>query len=192
MWQARSPLAERPQPVASSMAGGDPGVHLTERRGLKLLALAAAATDADGLARAAAVFGAPLPPFGHATVLPDVTVLGHLPDCWLALSATPHPLSLLREAVPEAVIRLDGAFTVLGLAGPGVVDLLAKGLPLDLSDPRHAPGRTFTSRIGKLTVTLYRTDVDGFELFVARSFAAFFLDWLRDAANGIGLAFEDE
>ncbi len=186
--EARSPLAGRLRPVPSGIPGHGPGVHLAERGGLHILGLAEAAGGPDFGARAAAALGAPLPAFGHVVRTGAVTVLGHAPGSWAVLAGEAADLAPLRHALPEAVVTLDGAFACLGLSGPRVCDLLAKGLPLDLDDPRHAPGRTFTSRIGKVTVTLYRTGTEAFDLLVPRSFAVFFLEWLEDAAQGIGLA----
>jgi len=188
--EARSPLAGRLRPVPSGIPGHGPGVHLAERRGLHILGLAGAAGGPDFGTRAAAVLGAPLPEFGHVVRTGALTVLGHAPESWTVFADETADLAPLRQALPEAVVTLDGAFACLRLAGPRVRDLLAKGLPLDPDDPRHGPGRAFTSRIGKVTVTLYRTGSEAFELLVPRSFAVFFLEWLEDAAQGIGLVVE--
>lgn len=183
----RSSLEGRLRPGRSGRAEGEPGVLLREVGGLRILELAGAVADAGRLAAAVAALGLRLPAPGGATENGENRLLWRVPDTWYLLTPEDGAAERLRESLPEAVTELTGGFAVLELRGPSAGDLLAKGLPLDLDDPRHAPGSAFTSRIGKVGVTLHRFAEDGLLLLVPRSLAVFFLEWLEAAAAEFGL-----
>jgi sarcosine oxidase subunit gamma len=69
----------------------------------------------------------------------------------------------------------------LRLRGLRVRDALAKGCPLDL-DPRVFPaGRCAQTSIGRVSVILDHVEPEVFDVYVSRSYAGSFWDWLIEA-----------
>ena len=75
---------------------------------------------------------------------------------------------------------------VLRLTGPRVRDILAKGCPLDLHASAFPTGHCAESLIGHIGVTIDCTADETFDLYVNRSYAAFFWEWLTRAAMEYG------
>jgi len=134
----------------------------------------------------------------------DTTVLWLGPDEWLVLTADGHGdplLQALRAAfggaragdteatgLHAAVTDVGGGQTVLGLSGPAVRDLLAKGCPLDLHPRSFDVGRCAQSHLAKAPLLLRQVDrAPSFELIVRRSFSDYVWAWLDDAAAEFGL-----
>jgi sarcosine oxidase, subunit gamma len=99
--------------------------------------------------------------------------------------------SRLREALAGrhfALVDVGDNTTVLRIEGPRVLDVLAKGCPLDLHPRVFGPGRVAQSLIGKVEVIVHQTGESVFELHVRRSFADYLLAFLLEAASEWGYA----
>lgn len=119
--------------------------------------------------------------------LPRVLCLG--PGDWLLVSQ-PHQAATLREQLEPAASRCGLAWTemtdglaMLEVSGAAVRELLAKGCGLDLHPRAFPPGRCARTRLAQIAVVVDCRAATRFELYVARSHAAWLHDWLADAAS---------
>ena len=94
-----------------------------------------------------------------------------------------------------AVTNVTDNWTVIALAGPKALDVLAKGCPLDLHPRAFPAGSVAQSMICQADVVLHRADdVDGvprLRIYVRRSFAQYLWDWLADAGLEYGVGSTD-
>ncbi len=75
----------------------------------------------------------------------------------------------------------------LRIAGPALTATLAGGCTLDL-DPGGAcdPGRVVNTALGHMAATIHRLDAETADLYVARSYAVSFFEWLSETAAEFG------
>ena len=93
----------------------------------------------------------------------------------------------LRQAlsgIHSAVVDVGHGFTTLALQGPGSVDLLARGCPLDLHPWVFGTGALAQSHIAKAgaTVLCLYAGIQ-YEVTVRRSFADYLVRWLCEAGQ---------
>ncbi len=108
------------------------------------------------------------------------------PDEWLLL-AEDAPATVLialleaaRDGAAASIVDISDRQVALDVEGPGTLELLAEGCPLDLAlMPEGGCTRTV---FGKAEVILWRRAEDWFRLEVARSFAPYVRALLAEAA----------
>jgi sarcosine oxidase subunit gamma len=174
--------------------GGEAGVTVCERRGLAIVHLAGDEGDAAFLGAAEEWLGLSLPRVANTAASAGAwTALWLGPGRWLLVAAgreTERAADALRGALgpaPGAVTDVGSGRTVLRIAGPNGVDVLAAGSPLDLHARRFAPDQCAQSAIAGINVLIHKLDPSPrLDVFVARSYAVTFWDWLGDAAAGFG------
>jgi sarcosine oxidase subunit gamma len=109
------------------------------------------------------------------------------PDEWLLLCAEDSASAViesLRAALSgqhAAIVDIGDSRCVLRLTGPAARDLLARGCALDLHPREFALGAVAQTRLALAEVILHRSAEDGFDIYVARSFADYSWRWLADA-----------
>ena len=132
------------------------------------------------------------PPGGLALPTEPNTVSGENPRAfWLG----PDEWLLVGD-VDVAEVRAAGAIavdvsharTVITIAGDFAADLLSKACSLDFDDSSFPIGSCAQSKVALTSALLYRSDTHRFEIFVARSHAAYLWQWLADAAVEFGFA----
>lgn len=103
-----------------------------------------------------------------------------------ALWLGPEEWLLLGAADPQAdsVIDVGHAFAGLDITGPLAADTLNAGCPLDLELAAFPTGMCTRTILGKAEIILWRQASEQFRIEVARSFAAYVLAFLREAASG--------
>jgi len=113
------------------------------------------------------------------------------PGQYLAVSDA-HADTALADALEEGfggrgpvAVDVSHARAVLRVRGPAARDTLATGCPLDVD--ALVPGDAMPTVIGHFNVLLHCAEADGFELYVTRSFAAAFAEWLLEAGAGYGV-----
>jgi len=171
---------------------GEPGVRLGEVRRAAMAQVHAAHGGAAHAALVAALGlqGEPAP--RCAVAGPAARLLWNGPGQFLAVSDAHAGAALARELEQSlagpgaAAVDLGHARTVFGIDGPASRDLLAKGCPLDVDT--LAPGDAGPTVVSHFNVLLHCVADDAFELFVTRSFAAAFADWLLEAGAEFGVA----
>lgn len=110
------------------------------------------------------------------------------PDDWFLIGPADASEAMF-AALAQALAGLHAALTdvgsgyrVLRLTGPGAIDVLAQGCPLDLHPRAFGEGRCAGSHFFKASVWLWRAG-DGFELLVRRSFRGYVELMLARAAG---------
>jgi len=121
----------------------------------------------------------------------DLYLLGHGPGQHLAVSMHLDPETLLArlhaalDGHHAAVLDLGHARTVLRIEGPAAIEVLAKGCPLDLE--ALAPDACAATVVSHFNVLVHRDASGAFDLYVTRSFAVSFLEWLLRAGAEFGV-----
>jgi sarcosine oxidase subunit gamma len=197
------------QPVRRSATEGlvrplvspaDPGLRLAEIPHEAKLNLRGDAGDAGFTAAVRGVLGLDLPARPGAAGAEGLTALWLGPNEWLVVGGVDREADLADRLNATlvgqfaAVTNVSDNWTVIVLTGPKVLDVLAKGCPLDLH-PRALPaGSVAQSMLSQADVILHRLDdADGtfkLRLYIRRSFAQYAWDWLADAGleYGVGTA----
>ena len=84
------------------------------------------------------------------------------------------------QGLGYSLVEVSQRQTALAVAGPRARDLIASGCPLDL-DPESFPvGMCARTLFAKAEVVLWRRSAEEYHLEVARSFAGYVLDWMRE------------
>jgi sarcosine oxidase subunit gamma len=160
-----------------------PAVTLTVRPQVGILSLRGNARDPQFLAAAEHMLGTALPLATGTTCAADA---GHLlalspSEWWLVSNGTPAV-----EAATVRTVDLSEGRTVIRLAGPRARDVLAKGCGLDLHQRMFAIGRCAQTPIAHIGMLLHRVDDSAWDLYVPRSYARHFWEWLTEAASEFG------
>jgi len=153
-------MAEPVSALPAQAHDGD-GVRLTERRPVSMVQVAA--------------------PNGAALPYPDEpnratgNALWLGPRRWLVVDAPAPPGAIVTD--------LGQARTVIRLSGARARDVLATGCLLDLHPAVFPPGHCAQTVIAHCTVLIHAVDdTPSFDLYVARSYARHFWEFLVDAA----------
>ena len=104
----------------------------------------------------------------------------------LAAAAEAAIAQTLEDALSDlhsAVATVGDGNVTLSLSGPRAVDVLAKGMTLDLDPDRFRARVCARGLLARVPVLLHRPGDDLlYEVAVARSFSDYALHWLTDAA----------
>lgn len=177
--------------------GEEPGVTLSERRGLALVLLAGFAEErAAAEAAVGGILGLPLPAAGRASSGETGAVLWQGPERWLLIAPEGSDLAVKLEAATAAhpalaVTDVGHGRTVIRIEGPRARALLAKESPVDLSPEAFPVGSVAMTRFGHLAVTLHATGPDSLEVLAFRSFGLALFEELCDRAEELGYAVAD-
>jgi sarcosine oxidase subunit gamma len=142
---------------------------------LSIRGLAGGGDSPDGSASGEGLFSGPIASQGAG-----VTLLGTGPNQWLAYAddAAPDWAETLGDTLAgvAGVVDQSSAYTLWQITGANARRLLQKGVPVDLW--AIVPGAVVVSAIAHLGVIIHHTAPDSFHVFVFRSFAINFRDWL--------------
>ncbi len=165
-----------------------PGVWLTscDCDVVELSTYALAAADARRR-----VAGVELAPFGHVSRAAGHLVLSVRPGRWLLLTARAAPGATAARwaaacAGQGAVADLSSALTVLVLAGPRLLEALARGCRLDLAPDEFRSGQAAATIMAQVAVTLAMLP-DCLLLLSPSSTAQHLREWLAATAEPFGL-----
>jgi sarcosine oxidase subunit gamma len=190
-WTHRGGLAG----LSRRIGKGD-GVRAVERAGLCAATVMARrgkvgdAAEALGIVVGAAVVDAP-----RRTSSGDITVLGTGPGTWLVLGDRPSLAIDLMTALQglAAVIDQSDANAVLDLSGPRLMDLLEKGVRIDLHPAAFPADTVAVTTIAHVGATLWMSDDRAtVTLATPRSSAASLLHWLEASSRPFGLSLETD
>jgi len=149
------------------------------------------AATAEALSRHFGVAIAPTP--NRAAAAGDLTVLWHGPGQWLIVRAVAMvPLADELAAVcgdGAAIVDLGHARSVLRFEGEGVRDVLAKGTSIDLRPAQFPPGACALTALGKIGALLHAVAPATLDVYVPRSYAEAFVEWLAHAARDAAIEF---
>ncbi|GAA0928966.1 2Fe-2S iron-sulfur cluster-binding protein [Nonomuraea longicatena] len=160
---------------------GDPGDHRDGGLDLGVLSSGAGRARAESpAARYGDRFAAASSPLVRLREVPFVRmweVRGRDPGYGLCLG----PGWWLVFDEPASGVEVSGQRTVLELSGPGAVEVLLTGCPLDLH-PSVFTGHAQTL-LGQAGVILRRTAPDVFQILVRSSFTGYLAEWLLEAVS---------
>lgn len=165
-------------------------VTLQERHPLTMFDIGGNVSDKAFIAAIETALACPLPKHPN-TVIRNATqsLLWLSPTRWLCVESE-NKDKFLAEHMP-AVKNVSSGRTVIRLAGRNVRDVLAKGCPLDMHANFFQVDHCAQSRIGGLNILVDHVDDHIFDLYVARSFALTFWQWLTEAATEYGYQVTD-
>ncbi len=177
---------------------GEAGVGIGARRFVSAINLRARRDDAAARDALTLAVGMALPATCETAVRGDRLLLGLGPDEWLLVGPDGQGLAQdLDEMLGEAFVGVTDVsdnYVTLVLEGPRVLELLAKGVPIDLHPDVFPPGRCAQTLMSKAEVILYRgrdEEAGTYTLLCRPSFAQYVFAWLEDAAQEYGLAIID-
>jgi heterotetrameric sarcosine oxidase gamma subunit len=163
-----------------------PGIRLGERRLASAWLIAAwpdrLARAGAAAAKAAGVRKAPGP--GASATGAGGTLLRTEPLKWLLISETEIPRPALKET-DGTVVELSHARTVIRVAGPRAVELMARMVPLDLRPAAFPEGAVASTGLHQVGVTVLARD-GGFDVMALRSYGLSVWRTLVDAAAQFG------
>lgn len=195
--QPRSPFAGLLKPGRHGARDGAAGVTLSERTGLALFVISAAAGKASEVAaKMASVTGLDLPMGSNRVSKSGFAVIGTAPGQWLVVAeskearALPAMLAVALKGLATVVDLSDGK-AVLRISGPRARDTLAKGCSLDLHRSAFNPGSAGTTPVALIDCVIWQVDeTPSYDLAVPASFAESFWSWLTASAAEYGYTVE--
>ncbi len=187
--QRRSALAECYETgrFGTSFDGEAP-IRIEERRGLSVVQVGAwggRAADCVAAVKDATGVTPPTTPVTGATA-GSVSALWVQPDRWLVVENEHRDLyKTLRTMVPPdmgAVVDLSHSRVCFSVSGARVRDLLAHGSTIDFDPGKFEPGACVGTSLGHMSATVYMNDPDAVDIYVMRSYARSFFEWLCHTA----------
>ncbi|MEE9313475.1 MAG: sarcosine oxidase subunit gamma family protein [Rhizobiaceae bacterium] len=171
-----SPLDELAMPVASE---GKTGVELSERLCGSLIQVQAWPKTITKTKAA----------ITKITKKRAAVVMEVGPGRWLIDDDGEELEEELRGAVNSkmgAVTGLTHGRVVVGISGSKATWVLASGIALDFDLSAFAVGETQVSHHHEIGVTIHRTGVDSFDLYVFTSYARALWGWIEKASREVG------
>lgn len=181
------------QPGRHGRADGPAGLSIVPMNDRAIAVLAARKNRRDDLVvKIAADHGVTLEDAPRVSGAETLAFVGLGPGKWLAVAAGRDGGEFARELCAScdglaSVADLSDAYTLLGLGGPRLGDVLAKGLPVDLHPASFGPDDALTSTFGHVRVTLWHpTAGQGYVLAAPRSLFGSLLHHLLASAAEFG------
>ena len=180
-----------PGTYGRKIAGG-PGITLRERPNLSIIQVAAYPDTAEKTGTVIrSLVGAFPPPEPNRSIMVDSTQI-----CWIG----PHKWWIIEtdqqnraESIAShlgngaAVTTQGHGRSCIRLSGPSARDLLPKGCTLDFHPSRFSAGHCAQTSLGHVNTLINCIDDEPiFDLFVLRSYAVSFWEWITDAAGEFG------
>jgi sarcosine oxidase subunit gamma len=144
-------------------------------------------------AASAVLLGVEMPRVGMATGDANLTVAAIDVGRFLVMSSEADLAARFEAALAAAdgaVSDLSHGRSALRLEGDAAVEILAKGMAIDLDPTAFPPSRVVQTMIHHVDVTVHRRGVDAFDLVVLRGFAEFFAEWILIAGEEFGLGLQ--
>lgn len=161
----------------------------------------AVVTDAGASARLIYRGATELFPRSFGVELPAIPMRAHVagaraalwlgPDEWLLLAPESDGATVgatLAETLagqPASLVDVSHRQVGLIVAGPRAAELLNAGCPLDLDPAAFPIGMCTRTILAKVEIILWRTADDTFRIEVARSFAPYVVELMREAMFGV-------
>lgn len=189
----RSALAETFETGLYETDARSPVLTLTERRPAALLRLFADVDDAAAASALRRLIALAPPPAANTAIAGDGCALLWLaPREWLLVCEVEDPgidearLAAALAHTSGTVVDVSHAYTVAAIAGEGVRELLAKGVPIDLDAGAFEAGACAQTCLGDMSVLLHARHAQAIDLYVGRSYAASLGEWLVLSAVEFG------
>lgn len=190
----RSGLEHLAVPGRHGAAAAEPGVIVSLRTDLALVAVMARKGREDALAqRVREVFGVDLAPRPRRGTNGSVAFVWAGPGQWLAAAPerSGHAFEKdLRDKLSglASVTDQSDARTIIRLSGPRARDVLAKGVPIDFHPAAFGPDDTALTLVSYIGVHVWQLDrTPSYEFAMLRSFSESFWRWLLSAGAEYGI-----
>jgi heterotetrameric sarcosine oxidase gamma subunit len=188
-WTAASAWTAIAPPSASAGAG----LTVTP---LDMLGLASVharrGAQAELAARVKTAYAVALPDRPCPVASGEVAFVGLGPGAWMAVTeAGPSGWADRLAADLDGLASVNDqsdAYAALRLEGPAVLDVLAKGVFLDLHDSVFPVGSAAGVSVAHIGAVLWRREPQVFEILTLRSYAASFWQWVEESAAEYGMA----
>jgi sarcosine oxidase subunit gamma len=173
-------------------SAGGPGIILCERPNLSIVQVAAYADTAERTRTVVqSLVGAVPPSEPNRSVTVELTQICWIgPYKWWIIETDRRSLaeSIARELGDGAAVTAQGhGRSCVRLSGLSARDLLAKGCTLDFHPGKFSAGHCAQTNLGHVNALIMCIDDEPtFDLFVMRSFAVSFWEWMTDAAQEFG------
>jgi heterotetrameric sarcosine oxidase gamma subunit len=180
----------------SGVLASAPGVQVSEAQPTAMFQISGAFASDESHGVSSLFAPVELPEPLHCTSGEGVRLLWNGPGRFLATIDSTAPNAIVDALLDGekvgsknlgeiACVDVSHAWSVLRVQGPSAHDLLAKGCAVDLEQMRADACRP--TAVGRFDVLLCCVADDGFDLFVARSLAQSFADWLLRAGAEFGV-----
>ena len=180
-----------PGTYGRKIAGG-PGITLRERPNLSIIHVAAYSDTAEKAGNVIrSLVGAFPPPEPNRSIMVDsIQIFWIGPHKWWIIETGQRHRaeSIASHLGNDAAVTTQGhGRTCIRLSGPSARDLLAKGCTLDFHPSRFSTGHCAQPSLGHANTLINCIDDEPiFGLFVLRSYAVSFWEWITDAAGEFG------
>jgi sarcosine oxidase subunit gamma len=178
---------------------GAVGVFVAERTNVRLASVVALRNSTGAsVRRVREVFGFEPPLEPRCIGGEEVAFAWTGPAQWLAIGAGVQSDALIARLRTELLglasisDQTDGR-VIIRLRGPGVRNLLAKGVPIDLHPRAFSPGHAAVTALGQVGVHIWQVDAQPtYDLAVPTSYAAYVWRWIIDAGSQFGLCVDSD
>lgn len=182
-------------PLGGVAAASGLAVGIAEEGPLAMIVLRGTLTDPAFAGAVTGVAGLPVPQVRRFATGRGRTLLWFSPDELLLLApfadgpALTQALSDALSGLHAMALDVSGARALFRLEGDAAREVLAKGVPADLSRAAFGVGEVRRSHMGQIAVAFWQEAErpDLFRLLCARSVAGYAFDWLVAAANPRGM-----
>lgn len=171
------------------LTGSGQGVTVQERTGLAIATVMARKGQRDALAASIKEqYDIALPGGPRWSGSDALALLGTGPGRWLAVHGRP-PARFVASLAQQleglaSVVDQSGAYGVLRLSGPALIETLAKGAAIDHDARAFPAGSVAVTQIAHVGVTLWKIDESpAIDVAVARSLGGSFRHWLSISAG---------
>ena len=116
------------------------------------------------------------------------------PDCWYLTSDTASAPGIIADCeskldgILHNAVDYSSSLAAFRLSGDSARDVLVSGTGIDLRPSKFVTGICKRTRLAGILAMITAIDTDSFEIFVERSYATYFENWLRDTASIVSLA----
>jgi heterotetrameric sarcosine oxidase gamma subunit len=181
------------------VAAAPAGARVTARplEGLGLASVHARKGDIAALTtKVKELFGLDLPDSPRRVAAGAVAFVATGPGAWMAVcegatSGWADQLAGQLEGLAAVCDQSDG-YAAIRLEGPAVLDVLAKGVFIDLDVRVFPVGSAAGVTVAHVGVVLWRREDLAFEMLSFRSYAGSFWHWIEESAGEYGLAVETQ
>lgn len=164
-----------------------PKIVLRERRELQLMCLRGDSRDIGFTKTVIHSLGCPLPIVPNTTAngtCCDVLWLG--PAEWLLAGIIDTATIDNLEMAGALLTDVSHGRAIVRVSGGAARDLLAKGCALDLHPRAFEKGRCAQTSVAKTNILLHYVEESIFDIYVGRSYALYFWEWLTISAWEFG------
>jgi sarcosine oxidase subunit gamma len=168
-------------------ASQSPGICLRERSGLQLINLRGDRGCAEFASAITRILECTLPVIPNtSTYGPRCNALWLGPTEWLLVGAVDKEIMVHLEIASALFTDVSHGRVIVRIEGVAALILLAKGCTLDLHSRCFQKGKCAQTSIANVNILLHRIEECIFDIYIGRSYALHFWQWLTISASEFG------